>query len=285
MPRVANARSRIRPIPSLPALVALGLAVLVVTLNMPAVVRIPALAILLLVPGSALARLLSGDSTNGAGGAMRTALSILLGILLWLGIALLLNVFGISLQPMHLALGVGVSGLLLAALAGARPRRIEDSSTPHAFSGRVPKRMRSAASVAIAGVFIAVAAWCATAMVGTPTTRYTTLGFVDNKPFAGEIFTAAPGQAVRLNWVLRGVGCIPSPELTSVRLVIDGKPVGDIAVDISSDTSGKLTGAVTFTGPITPGQHEIELVVVPAADDGTPLPSPGYVSTFLEVEK
>jgi hypothetical protein len=73
--------------------------------------------------------------------------------------------------------------------------------------------------------------------------------------------------------------------LTSVRLTVDGKAVGDIAVDIDDDRGEVLTGAVTFTAPITPGRHMVELTALPTADDGTALPAPGYVSTYLEVDQ
>jgi hypothetical protein len=141
--------------------------------------------------------------------------------------------------------------------------------------------------VAVAGAaLVMVAATCgAVMMVGKPVERYTTLGLLDSKPFTGEVPAITQGQTVRVNWVLRGVGCVPSPALTSVRLTVDGNAMDDIAVDIDGDADLTLTGAVTFTAPIEPGRHTVELAVLPAAGDGTPLPEPGYVSTFLEVQQ
>jgi hypothetical protein len=265
---------------------ALGVAVMIVVLESPVVLRVPALTVLLLIPGVALARLLTGDSPGSLGDrAVRIPLSVLLGILLWLAVALLLNVLRIYLGAKSLAFGVGTTGLVLVIVTGIRAQRTPGSSTPGAVAARVAKAVRSGTAVATTAVVIVTAAYCATAMISWPVERYTTLGFVDSKPFAGEVPGVASGQAVRLNWMLRGVGCAPSPTLTSVRLTVDGNAVEDVAVDVTGDSSGTLTGAVTFTAPTTPGNHMVELAVLPAAEGGTPLPEPGYVSTFLEVDK
>jgi hypothetical protein len=271
---------------SIAAVAASGLAVVVVVLESPVVLRVPALIVLLLIPGAALARLLSGDTADSPGDrAVRSLLSVLLGVLLWLAVALLLVGVRISLTPPNLALGVGATALVLVILAGTRLRPAAGSRTPLAVAARVTRTARSAMSVTTTAVVIVAAACCASTMISKPVERYTTLRFVDSLPFAGEVPGVTPGQAVRLNWVLRGVGCVPSPALTSVRLTVDGKAVGDVAVDVGSDTGGTLTGAVTFTAPIAPGRHTVELAALPAADGGTPLPEPGYISTFLEVDE
>ncbi|MBB5163307.1 hypothetical protein [Mycobacterium sp. AZCC_0083] len=271
---------------SIAALLAQSVAVVVVALESPAALRIPAMIVLLLIPGAALVRLLTGPAAGAsADRAVRLPLSVLLGILLWLAVALLLDAFGIALRPPTLALGAGITGLALLVLAGVARRPARQSSTPQAVAARTTKTLRSAVAVAGAALVIVAAACGAAMMLGKPVERYTTLGFVDSKPFTGEIPAITQGQTVRLNWVLRGVGCIPSSALTSVRLTVDGDAVGDIAVDIDGDADQTLTGAVTFTAPIEPGRHTVELAVLPAAGDGTPLPEPGYVSTFLEVDK
>lgn len=264
------------------AATALGLAVLVITLDLPTVMRIPALLVLLLLPGAALTRLLLGEATGSGDQAVRAALSVLLGVLVWLAVSLVLDAFGSSLGT-SLALGVGAVGLALVTLQRLRrtppPRRV----TPQSVAARVTAGTRTGTSIAITAAVIVAATAVAATMITKPVEHYTTLGFVDNKPFAGEVPVVAHGDAVRLNWVLRGFGCAPSPLLTRVRLEVDGNAIGDIAVDTSSTANATLTGAVTFTAPPTPGRYLVELAVLPADEGGNPLPPPGYVSTFLEV--
>lgn len=271
---------------SIAAVVAVSVAIVIVALESPVALRIPALLALLCIPGAALVRLLTRNVVDNPNDrAVRIPLSVLLGILLWISVALLLNAFGIPLGPMSLALGAGVTGLVLVVLAEFRHHPARDASSPRALAEKVTKTLRSGAGLALTTLAIAAAACCAVLIVGKPVDRYTTLAFVDNKPFTGEVPIVTPGEAIRLNWVLRGVGCVPSPTLTSVRLTVDGNAVGDIAVDIDDDHDGILTGAITFTGPIVPGRYEVELAALPAADDGIALPAPGYVSTYLEVEQ
>jgi hypothetical protein len=269
---------------SIPAFIATSVAIIIVALDMPAALRIPAMVVLLWVPGTALARLLTGNVTSGHGDrALRIPLSVLFGILSWLAVALLLNVCGIPLGPRSLALGAGATGLVLVSVAGVQHHPARDATGPLAVAEGVTKTLRSGAGVAVTALVVAAATCCAAMMITKPVDRYTMLGFRDSKPFNGEVPNVTRGKAVRLNWVLRGVGCDPSPTLTSVRLTVDGKAVGDIAVDIDDDRGEVLTGAVTFTAPITPGRHMVELTALPTADDGTALPAPGYVSTYLEV--
>jgi hypothetical protein len=261
---------------------ALGLAVVVITLDLSMVVRLPALLALLLLPGFSLTRLLLGESQGPDDRAERAALSVLLGVLVWLAVSLLLDALGSSLGT-SLALGVGAVGLALVTLHGFRRTPAPRRSTPQSVAVRTTSTLRSGTSIAITAAVMVAAAAVAATMITKPVERYTTLGFVDNKPFAGEVPVVAEGEAVRLNWVLRGFGCTPSPLLTRVRLAVDGNSVGDVAVDTSASAAGTLTGAVTFTAPRTPGRHLVELALLPADEAGTPLPGPGYVSTFLEV--
>jgi hypothetical protein len=286
---VAKVRSFLALSPSsIAAVVASGSALVVVALESPMALRVPALVVLLWVPGAALVRLLAGDTIGSPGDrAVRIPLSVLLGILSWLAVAMLLNGFRISVGPTSLALGVATTGLVLVILAGIRRRPTARSSTPPAVAARVSGALRSGASLAAAAAVIVAATCCATTLISKPVERYTTLGLVDSKPFAAEIPAVRRGQTVRLNWVLHAVGCVPSPELTSVRLTVDGNAVGDVAVDINGDgdTDGTLTGAATFTAPKLAGRHLVELAVLPTADGGGPLPAPGFVSTFLEVQR
>lgn len=282
------ARAPLRPIRrinprSVATATALVLAALVVTIEPPVAVRIPALLVLLLLPGVTLVRLLVGDKADSTvGQAVRAPLSVLLGVLIWLAVALLLNAFGAPLGTRS-ALGVGAVGLALVTVDGTRRRPPPHRRTPQAITTRVMTTIRSGTSVAVAAAVIVAATVVAAKTITKPDERYTTLGFVDDKPFGGEVPVVARGDAVRLNWVLRGFGCVPSPVLTSVRLAVDGDAIGAVAVDIASDPVGTLIGAVTFTAPARPGRHFVELAVRPAGEGGTPLPEPGYVSTFLEV--
>jgi len=264
------------------AATALGLAVLVITLDLPMVVRLPALLVLLLLPGAALTWLMLGESEGPGDRAERAALSVLLGVLVWLAVSLLLDAFGMSLGT-SLALGVGAVGLALVTLQRLRRTSPPARGTPQSFAVRVTTAVRMGTSIAVTAAVIVAATAIAATMITKPVERYTTLGFLDNKPFGGEVPVVAKGEAVRLNWVLRGFGCTPSPLLTSVRLTLDGDAVGDVAVDTAAGATGTVTGAVTFTAPSRPGRLLVNLAVLPADEAGNALPGPGYVSTFLEV--
>ena len=261
---------------------AFGAAVLVVAVQAPAALRLPALAALSLIPGVALMRLLLG----GAQGhlrerAVRLPLAALLGLLVWLGAALSLNGIGVPLEPRNLALAVGAIGLVLVTTDGIL--RSTDGRT------RTPRSTWLAATrgagIGVSIVVLAAAAYVASTLIVTPVERYTTLGFTDDKPYAGEVPLVTHARPVRLNWALRGFGCRPSPTLTSVRLAVNGVATDAVAVDTTETPNGTISGAVTFTAPDRPGRYLVELTVVPTAQDGVALPAPGYVSTFVEVEK
>jgi hypothetical protein len=266
------------------ATIALVLAVVTIALDLPMALRAPALLAMLVMPGFALTSLLLGDSNDHGDQAVRIPLSILLGVLTWLAVSLLLDAFGIPLGK-SLAIGVGAVGLTLATLVTLlRLRRTPAiRSNPQAVAARATAAMKSSALITVGVVVLGAATVVAASMITRPVERYTTLAFVDNKPFAGELPVVVRGEAIRFNWVLRGFGCTPSPVLTRVRLAVDGNAIDDIAVDTSASSAGTLTGAVTFTVPATVGRHLVVLAVLPADDGGVPLPEPGFVSTFLEV--
>ncbi|MDT5080774.1 MAG: hypothetical protein QOJ80_5411 [Mycobacterium sp.] len=290
-----NAASRVRYIRTLGAssiaatLATIG-AVLAVIAESPVPLRILALVVLLMVPGVTLVRLLTGgDPDSPRDPAVRVPLAILLGILVWLAVALSIDAVGLPLASTGLALGVGACGLGLAIVAGLRREPRSEPRSVHVTTMRASRAYPAFVSVLAAAVVVAVAAYLASTMITRPVERYTTLGLSDNKPYAGETPAVRPRDAVRLNWILRGFGCTPSPTLTRVRLTVDGVAMDGVAVDLgtdeTSDGGATLDGAVTFTAPAVIGRHLVELAVLPAADGGAPLPEPGYVSTFLEVEK
>jgi hypothetical protein len=260
-----------------------------VALDAPVGLRLIASAVLLLVPGVGLMRLLlPPDEDRGADPALAIPLSLVLGVLVWLGATMGLNGFGIPLGPVTVALTVTAAGLVVAGAAIARgggvPRPLAS------MRETVTRHYRSAAAVVATGVLLCGATALAVALIPTPTPPYTTVGFVDDKPFGDGAPVVTAGSMVRLNWVVRGFGCQLSPTLTSVRLAVDGAPVGDVAVDVSPDTttdvaeaSGAISGAVTFPAPAEIGRHTVELSVLPTAKDGTDVPMPGSISTSLEV--
>lgn len=260
-----------------------------VALDAPVGLRFIASAVLLLVPGVGLMRLLlSRDEDRGSDGALAIPLSLVLGVLVWLGAAMALNGFGIPLAPATMALTVTGAGLAVAGAAIARgggvPRPLAS------MRDAVSRHHRSAVAVVVTGALLCGATTLAVALIPTPSAPYTTVGFVDDKPFGDGAPAVTAGSMVRLNWVVRGFGCQLSPALTSVRLAVDGVPVNDVAVDVSPDTttdvaeaSGELSGAVTFPAPAEVGKHTVELAVLPTAQDGTDVPMPGYISTSLEV--
>ena len=260
-----------------------------VALDAPVGLRLIASVVLLLVPGVGLMRLLlPRGEDRGSDVALAIPLSLVLGVLTWLGAAMALNAFGIPLDATRTALTLTGAGLVVAGAAIARgggvPRPLAS------MRAAVSRHHRSAIAVVATGVLLCGATALAVALIPTPTSPYTTVGFVDDKPFGDGAPVVAAGSMVRLNWVVRGFGCQLSPTLTSVRLAVDGVPVGDVAVDVSPDTttdvaeaSGAISGAVTFPAPAEVGTHNIELSVLPTAQDGTDVPMPGYISTSLEV--
>jgi len=272
-----------------PALIQVGVAIATVAafaavvLQAPVGVRLVASAVLVIVPGIGLARLLlPRNETRGVDGALVIPLSIVLGILVWLGAAMGLHAFGVKLGPTAIALTLSGVGLILAGLAmrsGAR-RPVAVRGAP------VSSRCRTAAAVVTTAALLTGATAAAIALIPTPTAPYTTVVFTDDTPFGDRVPVAAAGSPVRLEWVVRGFGQNLSPALTSVRLAVDGVPIRDLAVDMSPDTadeSAAISGAVTFPAPVVPGRHTVDLFVQPTAQDGSDVPGPGYVSTPLEV--
>ena len=262
-----------------------------VVLDAPIGLRLIASAVLLLVPGIGLAQLLlpRGD-VRGSDGAIAIPLSMLLGVLSWLGAAMALNAFGVALRPATITLTLTGVGLIVAALAIARSASGQSPLTT--VRTRVSRHYRTAAAVVATGALLGGATALAVDLIPTPTASYTTIGFVDDSPFGASAPAATAGSMVRLNWVVRGFGHELSPTLTSVRLDVDGVPVDDVAVDVSPDTtpdtkdaSSTISGAVTFSAPMQQGRHTVNLFVAPTTRDGSDVPTPGYVSTPLEVNQ
>jgi hypothetical protein len=260
-----------------------------VALQAPVGLRLVASAVLLLVPGVGLVRLLLPRNVDrGSDAALVVPLSLLLGVLAWLGAVMALNACGVSLDPTTIALTLTGAGVAFAALAIARgggvPRPVAS------MRGMISRHHRNAIAVVTTGLLVGGATAVAVELIPTSTSPYTTIGFVDNTPFGDRAPVAVAGSMVRLNWVVRGFGYELSPALTSVRLAIDGVPTGDVAVDVSADTTpdveeaaATISGAVTFPAPTEIGKHTVQLFVLPTARDGADVPTPGYVSTPLEV--
>ncbi|TQR86300.1 hypothetical protein D8S82_12000 [Mycobacterium hodleri] len=272
-----------------PVLIQVGVAIATVAafaavaLQAPVGVRIVASAVLVIAPGIGLARLLlPRREIRGSDGALVIPLSIVLGMLVWLGAAMGLHAFGVKLGPTAIALTLTGVGLILAGLAirsgVRRPEAVREAPAVG--------RYRTAAAVVTTAALLTGATAAAIALIPTPTAPYTTVAFTDDTPFGDRVPVAAAGSTVRLEWVVRGFGQHLSPALTSVRLAVDGVPISDVAVDMSPDTtdaSASISGAVTFPAPVVPGRHIVDLFVQPTAQDGSDVPGPGYVSTPLEV--
>lgn len=277
MPKLEN--------PVRPALIRVGVVIAsvaafaAVALHAPVGVRLIASAVLLIVPGIGLARLLlPRKESRGSDGALVIPLAIVLGMLVWLGVAMGLNAFGVKLGSTAIALTLTGVGLVLAGLAIRRPLALRGAPAVG--------RYRTAAAVVTAAALLTGATAAAIALIPTPTAPYTTVAFVDDAPFGDRAPAAAAGSTVRLEWVVRGYGAMLSPAQTSVRLAVDGVPISDVAVDMSPDTtaaSASISGAVTFAAPVVPGRHTVDLFVQPTAQDGSDVPGPGYLSTPLEV--
>lgn len=120
--------------------------------------------------------------------------------------------------------------------------------------------------------------------------RYTVLAFSDSKPYAAEVEEFAAGDSVRFDWALRGFGFPMTTGPASVEVRVDGIPLDDVAVDLSpvaapdrDGSTGVLTGAVTFRAPSTPGRHIVSIHVDPISANGTALPTPGFLTAFIEI--
>jgi hypothetical protein len=291
------------------------LAVVTVATDAPAPARIICLPILIVAPGAALLTLMFGRARPSALGphvpapldhgdqpVLRLPLSVLLGILLALFATLALHIVGIRITATTLALAIGaVTGVVsIVALWRSRIRSADvggaacNGCTGETASDttRIVRAGRGAAPVLCSATVLVLAVIIACAIAPHHEDQYTTLSFVDSKPFAGERPTVAAGSPVHLNWVIRAFGYQFSGGLTGVQVRIDGIPIEDSAVDLGAvsapdivGASGVLTGAVTFPAPRTPGRHAVELTAFPASDGGTDLPEPGFISTFVEVEQ
>ena len=271
----------------------LALAMLVSMTQAPWPVRIVAAVMLVTLPGAAVTALLFGEQADPA---IRLPLTALLGLLLWLAVALMLNLAGISISAASLAIGVGLVGL--PATIERQRRRIRSgrgTATDTGIGAIDPRafgdRLKGPGAVVCSIAPIVVAIIVAVAIQPDHTERYTSLGFTDTGQFVEDRVDAAPGGEVRLNWAVRGYGYGLSTSSASVGVTIDGSPVDDLAVSVSPSTepdepgaTSTVAGAVTFAAPATPGKHVVALTVVPAAADGTSISAPGFISTALEVK-
>lgn len=291
LPRVAGVRHVLAYVIPTALLV---LAILGSMTQAPWPLRIVAAAVLVILPGAALTTLLFGEREDPA---IRLPLTVVFGLMLWLVVALILNLIGTSINAPSLAIGVGVVGL--PATIERQRRRLRGG---HAFTadvgaaatvpGAPAHRIKAVGAVICSVAAIAVALIVAEAIQPHHADRYTSLGFIDTPQFVdGRAAGAAPGGQVRLNWVVRGYGYDMSTSSASVTVTVDGSPVDNVAIDVSPSTepdepgaTSTVAGAVTFAAPIEQGRHVVAVTVVPATADGTAVPAPGFISTVLEVK-
>jgi hypothetical protein len=275
----------------------------------PSAPRWIALVVLVVVPGVNVVRLMFGRvsatphrhdvASPGADAVVRALLAAVFGITVSLFVALTQSITGMAITAASLAIGVGVVTMVLSVASWrqdmSRRGQVDEPGGVRAAPRtsvvvEVATRWPTMASVAGGGAAVVLAFVIADAAQPQVPERYTSLGFVDSKPFSAERHVVAPATLVRLDWLLRGFGCDISPPLTSVQVRVDGTPADDVALDIGPLTApgiagatGAITGAVTFPAPRAPGRHPVVVTVVPAAADGTPLPDPGFLTAFVEV--
>lgn len=291
------------------AVVAIVIAVIDVHANSPAPLRIFCIPILVLTPGVALTTLLLGavrplaypledpaPADRRADPAVRIPLSALLGILVCLFCTLALHILGIQITATHLALGVGVTSVILV-VGAARRRTMIDSGArgptgrASTNTSRTHRALRVLTAAVCSSAVLASAVIAGRAVQPHHDDRFTSLAFVDSKPYAAERHVVAAGTPVRLNWVVRGFGYHFTGGPFSVEVRVDGTPVEDVAVDFGPVTgpdlpgaTGAMTGAVTFPAPATPGRHSVQVGLSPVSQIGTDLPPVGFLTTFVQVE-
>ena len=289
--------------------VAVLVAVMVIHANSPAPLRIFCIPILLLTPGVALTTLLLGavrplaypldgpaPADRRADPAVRIPLSVLLGILVCLFVTLALHILGIRITATHLALGVGVTSVILVIGAALRWTIIDggaggNTGQASTDTSRSHRAVRVLAAAVCSAAVLASAVIAGRAVQPHHDDQYTSLAFVDSRPYAAERYVVAAGTLIRLNWVVRGFGYDFTGGPTSVEVRVDGTSIENAAVDLGPVTgpdiagaTGARTGAVTFTAPAAPGRHSVQLIVSPVSEGGTDLPAPGFLTTFVQVE-
>ena len=278
------------------------LATALVVAGVPVALRLACVAVLVGIPGVALVRLMLGRSRRpqrdgepfdrGSDPAVRATLAVLLGILLSLFVTLALNTARVRISGASVAISVGAAGLVL--LIAARCQRLGRKAPGQKHSAALPlirpATLRTVAALTCCAAALAAAFAVANALQPPEQNRYTSLNFLDSKPFSADRDVVAPADPVRIDWVIRGVGYEFSPRLTSVEVRVDGSPVEDVAVDLGTVTppdisgaTGAMVGAVTFPAPRAAGRHSVLLTVHPVSGDGVPLPDPGFLTTSVEV--
>jgi hypothetical protein len=262
------------------------LAVVIVAAGAPPLLRFACAPVLVAVPAVALMRtVLSGN----ADAAVRAPLAGLLGVVLTLLVVIGLDIAGVRVTPVNIAVAFAGPALLggAAALWG-----LHRGGGVRGLVGAAVARRHTWAAVIGAVVLLTGAIGVGVSLQVRTPERYTSLNLVDSAPFQAQPYAARPSQMLRINWMMRGFGYTFTPKLTSVELRLDGVPVEDVAVDLDPvrdadlpDGTGTLAGAVTFPCPREPGLHRVELTVRPAAEDGAELPQPGFLTSDVEVRR
>lgn len=248
-------------------LVMLSGAIAVIQLQTPRVITLAALAVLTLVPGYALIRLVLGETSPRpllADAAIRLPLTVVFGVVTLLAVTFILDIAGVPIRTTTVAVGVALSGAAL--VLGAAMRRLPRyGPSPRAltrpFLGAV-----AAASVLAAAV--AAAIW----LQPKNNESFTTITFADESWLTQPNQPVAAAAPVRINWIMRSFGYLPDPEATGVEVMIDGSPLTSIGLDFDEptvpagpDQPAQMGGAVTFAAPATPGEHLVSVTVYPRA--------------------
>jgi len=267
-------------------LVLLALAVAAVTLfSSPWPVQLISLAVLALIPGSALTHLLLAETRPRpllADPAIRLPLAVVFGAVTLLALTFGLNIAGVPIKTTSVAVGAAV--LACALVLGQAVRR-----SPRYGPGLASLGRPTAAAVTAAAA-IATAVACAIALQPKTTETYSTLTFVDHSWLVDPSQPAVADSAVRVNWMLRTFGYTPNPSATSAELSLDGNPTAKIAVDIGTPAlptgpgqPTELGGAVTFAAPSSPGIYRLSISVHPSPVGGLGGREPVTLTGWLNV--
>lgn len=272
---------------TLARLVLLALAAAVTLAPAQPAVHLGCLAVLTLIPGSALAHLLLGESGTKAllaDPATRLPLTVVFGAVTLAAAVFALNTAGVPITTTSVATAAALLGAVL--VVGQAVRRLP------AYGPGATALLRPAMGVILATIVLAGAIGGAIALQIHDKETYTTLTFADQSWLAEPSQPETAGAPVRINWNLRAFGYVPDSQATSLELELDGSPVTDIAVDIGvpsvpsgADQPSELSGSVRFLAPSIPGTHRVSVSVYPRAVGAVGEREPVMLTGWLEVRE
>ncbi|MGJ6126758.1 hypothetical protein QN239_29685 [Mycolicibacterium sp. Y3] len=284
---------------SIGQVLALVLAAAPSLISLPVTLRAAASAVLVVLTGSALVRVLlaepravrsraSRDLPLSGDPAIRWPLTGVLGAAGLLATVLVLAAVGLPLNERSIGAGVCALGALAVGAAWLL-RRDRCGNQAHEGGGQLPMRrlVRTGTSVLAAVAVIGGGFAGALAIQPKESATYTSLTFADISWLTAQDQPVNAGGLVRIPWEMNAFGYQPDVAMTAVTIRIDGAETSGIALDIatpvSSADSVDVLGAVTFRAPIEPGRHLVDVIVHPYTRDSLQEREQVMISGFLKV--